>query len=442
MMPANKLELMSTVDAAMTPEKALHAGRAVGTTYRKVTVGMDLSRSSRMIRDAFVSGVLSVGSHVVDAGYVPSPAGALAARYSNCCAMVGEPNVYGMISGITLRNPDGSRFNDQQIRQLEKYIGSSAPLPGYHSISTIRRSDTVADDYIKKLVSVCGEIDCPVVVDCGCGSASLVAPQALAAAGADVTSINSHPDRNYAPRFPGIEAPEAKDAQAAVKATPGSIGILLNGDGTRVALIDEEARYVTGSKLLALLVGFLKPEKMVVPVDISSNVDRAFWGEGTENDKRRIIKCEPTPVSLGDTMREERADFGALANGTIVLPGMTKCPDGIFAAAKIAQYAGTHSLSSILDEMPVFVTESTRIHCTGSYEALGRKISDAIDDLDYKNFMHTKGWRVDMKEGWFLLGYPDQEGIMEIKVEASDKAYAVGLLEMAKEIVVNSLRSQ
>ncbi|MFA6800153.1 MAG: hypothetical protein WCR37_04005, partial [Candidatus Methanomethylophilaceae archaeon] len=135
-MPSNKLELMSTVDAAMTPDKALHAGRAVGTTYRKVTVGMDLSRSSRMIRDAFVSGVLSVGSHVVDAGYVPSPAGALAGRDSNCCAMVGEPNVYGMVSGITLRNPDGSRFNDQQIRQLEKYIGSSAPLPEYHSIST------------------------------------------------------------------------------------------------------------------------------------------------------------------------------------------------------------------------------------------------------------------------------------------------------------------
>jgi len=31
---------------------------------------------------------------------------------------------------------------------------------------------------------------------------------------------------------------------------------------------------------------------------------------------------------------------------------------------------------------------------------------------------------------------------MEIKVEAGDKAYAVGLLEMAKDIVANSLRSQ
>lgn len=441
-MPATKLELMSTVDTAMTPEKALHAGRAVGTTYSKVTVGMDLSRSSRMIRDAFVSGVLSVGSGVFNAGYVPSPAGVLAGRDSGCCAMIGEPNNYGMISGITLRNPDGSRFNDQQIRQLEKYIGSSTPLPEYHSINTIRRCDTVASDYIKKLVDVCGEIDCPVVIDCGCGSASTVAPQALAAAGADVTSINSHPDRNYAPRFPGIEASEAKDTQATVKSIPGSIGIILNGDGTRVALIDEEARYVTGSKLLALLVKFMRPDKMVVPVDISSNVDNAFWGEEEENDRRRVVKCEPTPISLSDAMRAEKADFGALANGSIILPGMTKCPDGIFAAAKIAQFAGTRSLSGILDEMPNYVTDSARIHCTGSYEALGRKINDAIDDLDYKNYLHTKGWRVDMKEGWFLLNYPDQEGIMDIKVEASDKAYAVGLLEMAKEIVNNSLRSQ
>lgn len=441
-MPATKLELMSTADVAMTPEKALCAGRAVGATYSKVTVGMDLGHSSRMIRDAFVSGVLSVGSTVFDAGYIPSPAGALATRDSACCAMIGEPDLFGLISGITLRNPDGSRFGNQQIRQLEKYIGSSTPLPKYHSVNTIRRCDAVADNYVKELVAACGEIDCPVIVDCGCGSASLVAPQALAAAGADVTSINSHLDRNYAPRFPGIDVSEAKDAQAAVKAVPGSIGILLNGDGTRVALIDEEARYVSGGRLLALLVKFIKPKKMVVPVDISYNVDLAFWGDEGENDRREIVKCEPTPISVSDTMREEKADFGALADGTFVLPGMTKCPDGIFAAANIAKFAGSQSLSRILDGMPSYVTESARIHCTGSYEALGRKIAEAIDDLDYKRILHTKGWRVDMEEGWFLLNYPDQEGIMDINVEAGDRAYAVGLLEIAKDVVNGSLRSQ
>lgn len=435
------MELASTADSAMSPERALHAGRAVGTNYNRVTVSMDLSRNSRMIRDAFVSGLLSVGSNVLDAGYVPAPVAALAAEQSDCCAMIGEPNIYGVMSSISLRNPDGSIFNDPQMRELEKY-SISTPLPGYKSINAIKGCDMVIDNYLKKFVDVCGDIDCPVIMDCGCGSTSLVAPQALAAVGADVMSLNSHPDRTHSPRFPGIEPSEAKDVQSSVGSMHGSIGILLNGDGTRVALIDETARYVTGSQMLALLVKFIEPEKLVVPIDMSLGVDLAFWGDSIQNDKREIIRCEPNPISLANTMKEQKADFGALNDGTVILPGMTKCPDGMFTAAMLAKYAGTNSLSRTLDAMPTYFTDEIKIHCTGSMEALGRKITNVIDEVDYKGYVHSKGWRVDMENGWFLLNYPDEDGMMRIKIESNDKAYAVGLLEMAKEIVNSSLRSQ
>ncbi len=441
MMLITRIELASTVESAMTPEKALHAGRAVGTNYNKVTVGMNLDQNSGMMRNAFISGLLSVGSKVFDAGYVPAPAAVLSASRSDCCAMIGEPNIYGVVSGISLRNPDGSIFSDQQLKILEKY-DVNTPLPGYESIGLIRRSDTIVNNYLEKFLDACGEIDCPVVIDCGCGSTSLIAPQALAAAGADIISLNSHPDRTYYPRFLGVELPEAKDVQSYVMNMPGSIGILLNGDGTRMALIDETARYVTGSQMLALLVKFIEPTKLVVPVDMSSIVDLAFWNGLPENEDRKIVRCESDLGSLADTMREEKADFGALSDGTIILPGMTKCPDGMFTAAMLAKYASTNSLSGILDAMPPYYTDEARIHCTGSMEALGRKISNAIDDVDYIGYVHSKGWRVDMDNGWFLLNYPDQDGIMHIKIESDDKAYAAGLLELAKDIVNNSLRSQ
>ncbi len=441
MMPIHKIELASTADSAMSPERALHIGRAVGTNHNKVTVGMDLSKNSRMIRDAFVSGLLSVGSEVFDVGHVPAPVAAMASERSDCCAMIGEPNVYGVMSSISLRNPDGSIFNDPQLRALEKYsVGT--PLPKYDSISAIKGSDTVIDDYVGKFVEACGDIDCPVIIDCGCGSTSLVAPQALSAAGADVMSLNSHPDRNYSPRFPGIELSEAKDVQSSVRSMPGSIGILLNGDGTQVALIDEKSKYVTGSQMLALLVKFIEPRKLVVPVDMSSGVDLAFWKGSAETEDRKIIRCEPDPISLTNTMKEEKADLGALGDGTVILPKMTKCPDGMFAAAMLAKYAGTNSLNRTLAAMPKYFTDETKIHCTGSMEALGRKITNAIDEIDYKGFVHSKGWRVDMESGWFLLNYPDKDGVMRIKIESDDKAYAVGLMEMARDIVNVSLRSQ
>lgn len=425
----------------MTPERALFKGRAVGSSYNKVTVGMDLSRSGKMIRDAFVSGLLSVGAKVYEAGYAPAPAIAMVADRSECCAIVREPDVYGSFSEIVLRNPDGSLLNHEQIRSLDKYSKNS-PLPGYMSIDKIHRVDSVVRRYIEKVASACGDIDCPVVVDCGCGSASLAAPQALAATGADVMSINSHSDRNYSPRSSDIGPSEAKDIQAATSSVPGSIGILLNGDGTRVALIDEDARYVSGSDMLALLVKHMRPKKLVVPGDMSSAVDAAFWGEGGSTGGKEIIRCGPSPMSLADVMREEKADFGALSDGTVVMSGMTRCPDGIYAGCMLAKIAGSDSLSDILDSMPTYVTDRTQIQSKGSVEALSRKISREISDLGYKDVMQAGGWRVDMDGGWFLLENPDPEGIINIKVEASDRAYAVGLMEIAKDIVNKGLRSQ
>ena len=440
-MHLSKLDLKSAADSNMTPEKALSA-EGPWAPPTKVSVGMDLSRSSKMIRDAFISGLLSVGSEVLDLGYVPSPAGALASSEMDCYAMIGEPDVYGVVSGITLRNTDGSEFGEEQMRNIEKHVDSFAPLPGYLSVSNMKRDDAVSRNYIKKLVSVCGEIDCSVVVDCGCNSTSFVAPQVLAAAGADVVSLNSHPDRSYLPRFPGIEPTEAKDVQTAVKAIPGSIGILLNGDGTRVALVDEDGKYVNGNNLLALLVKFMKPKDIVIPVDVSASVDRAFWGGKEETDDRRIVKCESSLGALCATMKAEKIGFGALGNGSIIMPGMTLCPDGVMAAAMVSKYAGSNSLSSALDDMDDYITDTVKIHCTGSYEALWRKIAESIEEIDYTNVIHLKGWRVDMEDGWFLINYPDSEGIIDIKVEARDKAYTIGLLEIAKEIVNDGLRSQ
>ncbi|HKM09682.1 MAG TPA: hypothetical protein VJX93_04255 [Candidatus Methanomethylophilaceae archaeon] len=440
-MPVNKIANDSVAEQMMTPERALFRGRAVGSSYNNVTVGMDLSRSGRMIRDAFVSGLLSVGARVYDASYAPAPAIAMVANRSDCCAIAGEPDVYGSFSDILLRNPDGSLFDHEQIRSLEKY-SKNAALPNYLSIDKIHRVDGVVRRYIERVADACGDIDCPVVVDCGCGSASLAAPQALAAAGADVMSVNSHLDRNYSPRSSDIGPSEAKDVQAATSSMPGSIGILLNGDGTRVALIDEEARYVSGSDMLALLVKHMQPKKLVVPIDMSSAVDAAFWGEDGLTAGRSIIRCEPDSISLAEVMKEQQADFGALSNGTVIMPGMTRCPDGIYAGCMLAKIAGTDSLRRILDEMPSYVTDETRIQSKGSVEALSRKISNEIEDLDYKNAVHAGGWRVDMDGGWFLVERPDHEGVINIKIEAGDKAYAVGLLEIAKEIVNKGLRSQ
>jgi len=83
----------------MTAENALRIGQTVGMSCRTVCVGSDAGPSSRMIKNSLISGLLSAGAEVSDAGVVPAPAAALASGGSDCVMMVGEPDEQGRISG-------------------------------------------------------------------------------------------------------------------------------------------------------------------------------------------------------------------------------------------------------------------------------------------------------------------------------------------------------
>ncbi|WP_157844287.1 hypothetical protein [Candidatus Methanomethylophilus sp. 1R26] len=62
-----------------------------------------------------------------------------------------------------------------------------------------------------------------------------------------------------------------------MNASTGSIGIAFNGDGTRLALLDESGKFVPGDKLLAIMLLAVKPSKAVVPYASPSIVDDAFY---------------------------------------------------------------------------------------------------------------------------------------------------------------------
>ena len=66
----------SIIDKA-TPELALNLGRALGTFLDgkgTVGVGIDARTSNDMLRNGFISGLLSTGVDVVDMGITPMPA--------------------------------------------------------------------------------------------------------------------------------------------------------------------------------------------------------------------------------------------------------------------------------------------------------------------------------------------------------------------------------
>lgn len=90
---------------------ALKVGLVVGEKSNNVIIGCDTRTSSSSIKQAVIAGLLAAGSRCCDAGVVPTPTLALAAKDFDTGVMITASHNPPECNGIKLLNPDGSAFD-------------------------------------------------------------------------------------------------------------------------------------------------------------------------------------------------------------------------------------------------------------------------------------------------------------------------------------------
>ena len=122
-------------------------------------------------------------------------------------------------------------------------------------------SNTATNMYIDHLVATIAPIvdgtqtkplkGLRVVADCANGATSVVAPEALRRAGADVVVINASPDGYNINKNAGSTHPE--QLQAMVKASNADLGVAFDGDADRCLAVDEDGTLVNGDQIMGIL---------------------------------------------------------------------------------------------------------------------------------------------------------------------------------------------
>ena len=108
------------------------------------------------------------------------------------------------------------------------------------------------------------------MADCANGATSVVAPEALRRAGADVIVINASPDGYNINKNAGSTHPE--QLQAMVKASGADLGVAFDGDADRCLAVDEDGTMVNGDQIMGILArakknaGKLNHDTLVVTV--------------------------------------------------------------------------------------------------------------------------------------------------------------------------------
>lgn len=209
---------------------------------RRALVGRDTRVSGDFLAAALSAGMSAGGFDVIDAGIIPTPGVAYLTSVLNVemGAVISASHNPMPDNGIKFFARGGFKLPDTKEDEIESVLGQDWERPTGAGVGRISHDTATATNlYIDHLVSTIAPIGpdksqptplkgLKVVADCANGATSVVAPEALRRAGADVSVINASPDGYNINKNAGSTHPE--QLQAMVKASGADLGVAFDGD--------------------------------------------------------------------------------------------------------------------------------------------------------------------------------------------------------------------
>ena len=390
---------------------ALKVGLAVGKVYGSVVVGSDTRTSSGAMKHALISGLLAAGCRGCDAGVMPTPTLALAAREFDAGVMITASHNPPEYNGIKLLNPDGSAFNSPQQKQIEEMIlGDSLSVAPWDKIRSSGIHYGAIDRHIERILrDFPDKLNLKVVLDCNCGAASVITPYLLSKLGCEMVALNCYPSGFFPHPIEPTES-HLGDLMKVTRELGADLGIAHDGDSDRMMAVDDKGRFVSGDRLLAIFAQAVGTKREVVTtLDASMAIDEMGF--------------KVTRTKIGDTYVSEElkkgGDFGGEPSGSWIFPQISLCPDGIYAAAQIVAIASRQRLSQLVDSIPFYPVLRGSVSSQGVVMA---ELEQRLMAMEPKLVTNIDGIKLNFEDGWLLVRASGTEPKIRVTAEAKGEA--------------------
>lgn len=336
----------------MTPELAVRYGAAFGRHLQAigaaddpgayVIVGRDSRTSGDLLGAAAGAGLRAAGIPVLDAGIAPTPTLLLAVR--DDVRAVGGLVVtasHNPIEWNGLKLASGSgRFVSPEAGQAVQQLFELGPeLADWSELGSGGTLAGVAEHHIDRVLSL-SLLDieairrrAPVVaLDCVHGAGGAVVPELLRRLGCTVEGIGLTTDGLF-PRDPEPIPANLGELSRLVRSTGAEIGMAVDPDGDRLALVDGSGEAVGEDWTLALAAEYVlgrRPGALVTNLSSSQSIEEVAIRAGAPFHRAPVGEAR---VAL--KMVEVDAVVGGEGNGGVMLPDLNLTRDAAVAAALV-----------------------------------------------------------------------------------------------------------
>ena len=415
-------DLRGIVGDELTSEVAYTFGVGYGSflidkSFSKVIVGRDNRLSSGHLKNKLIEGLLSTGIDVVDLGLVTTPMLNCARKILNLDASVmitasHNPKEY---NGFKISYDKYGQAYGKKIQAVKEYIEKGKFKTGNGSLS----SYDIKDDYLKKInESIDIDKKIKVVVDCGNGTASIIALKMYEMFNLDVYPLYCESDGNFPNHHPDPNVEEyMTDLKNKVKELNYDIGIGIDGDGDRVAIIDNEGNYMTTDYQLILMARYLKPQKVLFDVKTSKVLNEELTRMNIEP-----VMCKTGAAILNTKMQTDNFVFGGEYSGHIFyLDKWYGFDDGLYNGLRFIEMLSKsdQTITEMLSDIKKYpsIYYNYPVSDTDKFDVVS-KVKEYVINQGY-NYIDIDGVRVEFDDSVALVRASNTSPNLTLRFEAS-----------------------
>ncbi len=423
-------DIRGTVGSDLTAEVAEQVGLSLGTELQirgesKIIIGWDGRLSSPELASALQQGLLNSGCNVVNIGSVT--AGSL--YYA--CHELDSPN--GIIVTGSHNSADVNGFKiviDRQTLSKEQLMALYHRIQrqDYRSGQGQAEEQNISEMYLDRIQ---GDIQLSrplkVVLDGANGIAGPIGLQLLKTMGLDVIPIFCNVDGNFPNHQPDPSNPVNLVAlQEAVKEHKADIGIAYDGDGDRIAVVDELGNIILPDRILMYLAKDIisRQPGCDVVYDIKSsrrlnNLISQFGGRPTMwKTGHSLMKAK---------MTELNAVLGGELSGHIYFRDRWYgFDDSLYASARLLELVSHQfeSISQIFAEFPddISTAEITINTDDKNKFAIIQKMASEPSLQLGARVSTIDGIRSDFNDGWGLVRASNTSAKLTLRFAGDDQA--------------------
>ena len=410
-----------------------------------VVLGRDARTSGPMFAQAAAAGLMSVGVDVIDLGMVPTPTVQLAVEHHRAGAGLILTASHNPIEWNALKfvGPDGIFLDSEAGKRFQALADRGPARAGWDTNGSLRSDPGAIGRHLDAILAL-PLIDVEairrrrfkVALDCVRGAGSTAIVPLLERLGCSVQGIDLEPDGRF-PRPPEPVPENLGELEALVRRTGADVGLAVDPDVDRLALVDETGRaigedYTLAFAVRAVLDGRISAAKIptvVVNLSTSLVVEDAARARGA-----RFVRAPVGEANVARAIRDEGALIGGEGNGGVMLPALhigRDAPLGVALILHLLAVTGV-TLSRLVAESPRYTIVKAKgprgPDLAPLYHRLRKRFADATTD-------ERDGLRLAWPDRWLHVRPSGTEPIVRLIAEAPTQADAEALVAAGRELL-------